>query len=267
MSTPTRTGQEASLQPRLKALFEEAQSNTYQELEVKFGASDESGRFCSGIQPAAFNRLFAWLDGSKCWRDVRHHEYVDYSFNNNIRGSGGLFQENLSYLTKRTHCHLDALCWPTNSSNRKQSFGQAAVRFSSKSEIPTELGVGRDVGTYASVRVKQRSSFIHKYWSFDLTKVWTGADPIAALSTSPPEDPLNFRLPLVRNRPPDTHEVEIEFLQNWWLENHSAEDGAYLAKSMLIKVSEVLNAAHLVTEPFELAIHKEVKFKLEEDNT
>ena len=246
-----------ALLSKIQALIAEAKQNKFHELEVKLGTLTPQGKFESGITAEQFEQLHRSLMASPSWRETKHNEYVDYSFKNSIRGSGAFFDQRIHYLTKRTHRHLDM---------RAASL-PLGLRFSLKSEIPTELGVGRDIGTYSSVRFKQRSSFLYKGWSFDLTRVWCGANPAVALSSTSGADVLNLEMPLKRDRLPDRYEVEIEFLPAWWAANPqagSADD--QLAQSLLAKAGDLLSTAGCLSAPASWTLHKEIQFKLEEDS-
>ncbi len=235
---------------KLVGLFKQAVDNPYYELEAKLGFFS-NGQIKTGVRQEQFDKLFDWLSSSTCFRQVNHHEYCDYSFKNNIRGSGALFDDRIGFITKRSLAHLDF-------NTGKNS--QLGVRFSLKSEVPTELGIGRDIGTYKTVRFKQRSSFLYKHFSFDLTRVWTGANPISALCVKPPTDLLNFKLPIIRDRPPDSFEIELEFLSSYWKDNTS-EPFEHLVDSMINRVTEILSKFRDNSDP--LILVKELTFDIQ----
>lgn len=244
---------------KLVQLFKQVETNPFHEFEVKLGKLNADGNFTSGISDHQFGRLFEWLSTSTCWRHVQHHEYVDYEFKNNIRGSGGLFQEEIGFIGKHLNTHLDV--------SATSESGDTGCRFSLKTEIPCKLEIGRDIGTYHSVRVKQRSSFLYKCWSFDLTRIWTGADTWSALSTQPPTNPLCPSTPLVRDRQPDQFEMEIEYLPKWWVDNpynvENIQFHTYLANAFVGKTIDALVGGGFVhVESLRLNILKEIQIKL-----
>lgn len=234
----------------LNQLLDNALASSFAELEVKFCAV-KNGNFTNGISKSEFDALFAWLSSSTCWRDVRHNEYVDYSFKNHIRGSGGLFDDRTHFITKKTRRHVDFSCTP-----------QLGIRASLKTEVPTSLGLGRDIGTYESVRVKQRSSFVYKCWSFDLTRVWTGANPVAALCSKPhsASDLLNLKLPLTRDREPDSYEVELEFLPRWKGED---QESSQLLDSFLLRIREIATRLGFSPDKDTFRLMRDINFESE----
>jgi hypothetical protein len=238
-----------SLAAILQDCLNRAIQQPFSELEVKFCSGPNQGNFTSGISQTQFDNLFKWLSSSTCWRDVRHNEYVDYNFKNHIRGSGGLFNDRLNYITKKTRRHLDIQCNVL-----------LGVRISFKSEIPTSLGIGRDIGTYSSVRVKQRSSFLYKCWSFDLTRVWTGSSPLTALSTQPQADPLNFKLPIQRDRPADSFEFELEFLPQVYLQQPEG-DLAVLTESFLARIKELATQLGFLPDKDRMRLLRDINFE------
>lgn len=256
------SGASQQLVMKLVQLFKQVEMNPFHEFEVKFGKI-VNGHFSSGITAEQFEFLFQWLNTALCWDSIKHHEYVDYEFKNNIRGTGGLFQHDMGFIGKHLNSHLDVSV---------QENLNAGCRFSLKTEIPCRLEIGRDIGTYTSVRVKQRSSFIFQCWSMDLTRIWTGSDPWSALSSQTLSNPLLLPSEIPRDRSPDLFEMEIEYLPNWWKENpyhsNSIPFHHYLANSFLGKIIDVLIHGRIIPgqTQIKMTIQKEIQVKLQTEN-
>lgn len=200
------------------------------ELEGRLGRMVQNGRgeprFEPGIDAALFEALLAQFRGSTSFNEVSTVESGDFFFKNRIRGTvvhDGRSADEFSFMRKSAVRQLDITC------ALGQHSARSALRLSLKKEVPLDISRGRDVGLYSHVRIKQRTSFLYKMWSFDFTRVWEGEDPIAART--------NPRVPGMP-KPPDRYEVEIEFLPRADEAKDAPAD--YLAVSMMEKLGDLV---------------------------
>ena len=208
-------------------------SGKFTELEGRMGRllpSNGPGglRFEPGVSATLFEALLKQFKESGSFKETTVVESGDFYFKNRVRGTVVLAphqpQDDFRFMRKQAVRHVDLTCAAAG-----QSAAASALRISLKKEIPLDVTKGRDVGLYSGVRVKQRTSFSYKMWSFDFTRVWEGSDPADARTLREnPSEP----------KPPDTYEIEIEFVPTA-PEAASAHDD-YLAVSMLEKLGDLV---------------------------
>lgn len=210
--------------PRISQLIDDfLRRDPTEELELRLG-SIKTGRFTNGVDSDFFDKTLLMVEEFDGFtkQDSSWVQAVDYFYNyrnmsvrsrvNEFGPVETIFKE----VRERQDIAILGDSYETSSST------PSAIRVQVAKEIPIQIGANDDVGmalTY--LRLKQQRHFQYKEFSFEFSKVWTGA-------TFQEADRAFF------TKSPSSYEIEIEFVGN------SAKTPVQLAASLLLKILDFL---------------------------
>ena len=172
-----------------------------------------------GVTQSFFAQTLTFLKTFSEWEQIKEVESSDYYYEDNFRTThiveeGG--DVTRSTIQKKRVASKDITV-----------HGSASVSTVRISHTIEETANPKQIVELRLVRVKRRTSFIYKGWSYDLTKVWEGRNASSVKRRR-------------RTSPPDTYEVEVEKLDNSLF--YSTD---YLVVSLLLKAISLLRPAEV----------------------
>ena len=165
-----------------------------------------------GVTQSFFVHTIAFLNTFTQWEQIKEVASIDYYYGDNLRTTHvvhGEVTERKTIQKKRVAARDIHVHGSTNIST---------VRISHTIEEPVPA---QQLVDLSLVRKKQRTSYIYKGWSYDLTKVWEGPEAADVKSR-------------YLTAPPDTYEIEVEKIDS---EFQSLD---YLIVSLLLKAISLL---------------------------
>ena len=211
--------------PKVSRIIDEfLRRDPTEELELRLG-SITMGRFTNGVTEDFFDKTlqlveefdgFTKQDSSWVQAVDYFYKFKNLSVRSRVNETGPV---ETIYKEVRERLDIEVLI--------DREFGlmdllPSAIRVQVAKEIPVQIGANDDVGmTLTYLRLKQQRHFQYKEFSFEFSKVWTGA-------TFQEADRAFF------TKPPTAYEIEIEFVGN------SCKTPVQLAVSLLLKILDFL---------------------------
>ena len=201
-------------------------SNASVELEVRLGHLAENGNFVANVGNAAWSRIKKAIDASPIWGStLQERETLDF-FYGPIRSSRSISRDGKIVLEHRQKSRVSACTFSVD--HAPDLLTGARVAFSTETTI-VEDDLPEIVQTTDLVRIKHRSTYQWKNWTFDLTKAWSAQNYPKAVALRDDKDTDHA-----------SYEVEIELgdpAQYYEKQFHTDE---YVAVSLLMKVLGLL---------------------------
>lgn len=228
----------AALVRGMRLQYQRGLGDSFIELEARLGVLSPGGRFQSGVRQEDFTRIVTGLQDYTGWTapPTPWLETHDYTFKApsdgtpiRITSAGGTERV---LVQKSVLGSEDLVCVPMpRGCFRSPSHYDIRVSVSQERQL-SESDVSTQPVTTQYVRIKLRRSFFYKMWRMDVTQAWSGETLQEA--------------ELVRKNGVSTNEVEVECIDAAAALHASSDE--YLAESLMLKISGMLNAGEVQFE-------------------
>lgn len=224
----------AALVRGMRLRYQRGVGDSFIELEARLGVLCP-GRFQSGVSTEDFTRIVTglqdypgWTAPPSPWLETHDYTFKAPSDGTPIRITSAGGTERI-FVQKAVLASEDLVCVPMpRGCFRSPSHYDIRVAVSQERQL-SEADVSTQPVSTQYVRIKLRRSFYYKVWRMDVTQSWSGATLKDA--------------ELVRKNGVPTNEVEVECSDAAAALYASSDE--YLAESLILKISSMLNAGEV----------------------
>jgi hypothetical protein len=205
---------------RIVAIIEKYKDHKNLEYEFRLGYIEDNNSFSPQIPDEFYEKIMKKLKTNTKWKSVCNLEIMDYEIN-------GLRHSVVKNITDGTTNTVTVKKTSLVRMNFRYHDTPFDIRFSISKEEPISTGEKLNPENSTYTRDKKRTSFIHKFWRYDITKIEVETNGIKELS----------------------NEVELELN----IPNDPKNDLRYLVTSSLLKLGDLSNICekHQGTEHLE----------------
>lgn len=201
---------------RIVPYIEKYKNEPNLELEFRLGFFEDNV-FNTAIPDEFYSKIKSTLETNPHWESTRKTQTVDY-FHEGMRLSVG--SDGKSICIKKIKLVSIDFTFENTPFDVRVSLSQE-VKIPESSSLSKEY-IGKIENIYK--REKTRTSYLHKFWSFDVTNIKTVENTIEEV----------------------THEIELEVV------NFANQDISYIAYSSLLKIKDLVNMCEKIESNYGL---------------